>query len=122
MCLPLLTRPCSLLIEIIVISALAKGVVARATSVVGGAAVNATLRELEVGAGSSVLHLLGKGFIAADLNVRDGSACHLHGLLEVAASQLGYRILKVVVIDFHASILHLLGALNFSCNRFLDGE
>lgn len=82
------------------------------------------LGELEEGTGAGVLHLLSKGLVAANLNIADGAAGHLHGLLEVRLGEDGDGVLGVIVIQVHvlAGGLALLGAGNIGVNRLLDGN
>jgi len=84
----------------------------------------AVLREAEEAAAARVLHALGEGLVAADLDVGDGATSRAHRLLEVGLGQLRDEVVLVLLINLHvvASGLTSLGALDFHRDGLLDGE
>ncbi|TFB02298.1 hypothetical protein CCMA1212_006004 [Trichoderma ghanense] len=107
----------ALVVEIVIVAGVTKGV----ASLASGSLTR--LGELEVGTGPSILHLLGKGLISANLHIADGSASHLHGLLEVGLGKLRHGVLDFLInVHVVASSLAGLLALNVGRDGLLDGN
>lgn len=68
--------------------------------------------------------MLGESLVPTDLYIADGSAGHLHSLLEVTLGKLGDGVLRIF-IDIHVtSALGLTGTLSLNVNSdgLLDGN
>lgn len=82
--------------------------------------------EAEEAAASGVLQALSEGLVAADLDVADGAAGGLHGLLEVSTSELGHGVFHLLFLFAHRDVLAgslaLLLAVDVGGDSLLDGE
>lgn len=108
-----------LVVKIIIVASIAE----RVASTTIAAALNATLGELEEGTGAGVLHLLGEGLIATDLDITDGATSHRHSLLEMTLGELGDGVLNLILhLDILASSLALLGTLDVGGDGLLNGN
>src|SRR5436305_13907209 len=78
-------------------------VVARVTEALGTGIrpPDATFRKAEESAAAGILHALCKGLVASNLNVADGTACCLHGFLEVRTCKLRNGVFQVFVLVHH---------------------
>lgn len=107
----------ALIVKTVIVAGIAKRIAASTTR------SSTIFGEGEEGARAGILHLLRKGLVAANLNIGDGAAGHLHGLGKVSLGQLRNGVLSILIhLHLVASSLAGLGALNVGGNGLLDGN